>query len=99
MTKKSPKPSPIEILWFQGLVQQQMRDDDLVDTFESLTNAVKDYPDAKTQYVGSVNVEDLEVCMFNELDYWVVYRQLGKTKPRIADFRNAVRACIAKQNS
>ena len=102
-TKAIPKPeltpqSPVKILWFHGFVGERMKECDLIDTLESLVEAVKEHPDAKHRYVANVNVADLGVCMFDRLDYWVVYQQTGSVKPRVADFRNAIRAYCVEQD-
>ena len=89
----------LEILFFQGLVGERMKECDLIDTLETVVKGVKDHPDAKIRYVSNVDISDLGVCMFDKLDYWVVYRQTGTEKPRVADFREAIRAIYVEQNS
>ena len=98
MAKKQTLP-PVEILWFHALVGERVKECDLLDTLESLVECVKEHPDAKHRYVSSVDIGDLDICMFDRMDYWVVYRQTSNIKPRVADFRNAIRAYYVTQNS
>ena len=67
MAKKQTLP-PVEILWFHALVGERVKECDLLDTLESLVECVKEHPDAKHRYVSSVDIGDLDICMFDRMD-------------------------------